>query len=559
MPENSPVPEKITLSVLENHLAGEDPCEGFNRSMFAVTSCLMDYLADPLGRIYCSIFPRPFIEHFNNVCVNLEFPARAVSCLLRAEWMGAGHETARFLINLTVGIAGIFDPAEHWWKIHSTDSDFGQAFAVWGIGPGPTFILPVSPALNVRDTVGLLFDAAFDLKTYIPYSGWATALNRMVIAHRAYQQVVEGSNDRYKNYRELALMGRELKLRMWRYRTLNAVDKLIEEGKLPLPLAPTPQAVKPDWMQGKWLELKDFGPGTPMQDSLRTVFFRAQEDDHFWYLRLSVFNQDFSKKREERDLRLSPGRPALTYAFWPMPDPGKDKEGSPLPPLPEKLAILLPGIGGTFAGATPTAYAELLNRNGYAVLAFDSTFTWQFVRSRSGCRLPGFLPADAAALRRIIQLVLKDLKAAERINAPEIVLTGYSFGGMHTLKIAELEEKEPTLGIKKYLAVSPPADLSCAIEQADKAAAVMNGKKPQEVIDGLIGTAGEIVGKMAQIKAPFDPEMTDDIKRSYRIGADEKNVRFLAGLYFRSSLRSMLFEAHRERGLIPLKTPAGFT
>ena len=97
----SPVPDdgKITLSVLENHLAGPDPCEGFNRSMFAVTDFLMDYVADPLGRIYASIVPRPVIEHFNNLCVNLEFPARAISCLIRAEWLGAGHETARFFIN----------------------------------------------------------------------------------------------------------------------------------------------------------------------------------------------------------------------------------------------------------------------------------------------------------------------------------------------------------------------------------------------------------------------------------------------------------------------------
>jgi phospholipid-binding lipoprotein MlaA len=109
-------PEPWTPTEIEVMLGGEDPLEGFNRSMFSCTDFLMKYGADPLGRVYTTIFPRPFIKHFHNVCVNLEFPARAVSCLLRAEWMGAGHETARFLINLTVGIAGIFDPAEHWWK-----------------------------------------------------------------------------------------------------------------------------------------------------------------------------------------------------------------------------------------------------------------------------------------------------------------------------------------------------------------------------------------------------------------------------------------------------------
>ena len=550
--ETTPENGEITLSVLENHLAGTDPCEGFNRSMFAVTSFLMDYLADPLGRVYASIVPRPVIEHFNNLCVNLEFPARAVSCLLRAEWKGAGHETARFFINLTIGIAGLFDPAEHYWQIHSTDSDFGQTFADWGIGPGCTFILPVSSSLNLRDTVGMIFDMAFDLKTYIPYSGWATALNRMVIAHRAYQQVVDGSNDRYKNYRELALLGRELKLRMWRYKALNRKDELTKQGLLPGPLEPTPAVKKPQWMTGKFLPLESYGPGSPVLDSLRTVLFRAQNDDDYWYLRLSIFNTDFSKQRQDRSLSLAPGRPDLTYAFWPMPSPGKDADGNPLPPLKEKLAVFLPGIGGTASGATPTAYAELLNKNGYAVLVIDSTFTWQFVTALSSCRLPGFLPADARLVRKVIQLALADLKKDQLIQNPEMVLTGYSFGGMHTLKIAELETQEPTLGFKRYLAVNPPVSLQYAIERADEMAEAFNGTPPAQVVDQVLDTAGTLMGSLSSVRKPFSPEMDHIQQHHYRLKTDEKAARFLAGLYFRSSMRSMLFAAHKDRGLIPL-------
>ena len=91
-------PEAWTPTEVETLLGGDDPLEPWNRAMFSCTDFLMNYVADPLGRVYCSIFPRPFIEHFHNVCVNLEFPARAVSCLLRAEWRGAGDETLRFLI-----------------------------------------------------------------------------------------------------------------------------------------------------------------------------------------------------------------------------------------------------------------------------------------------------------------------------------------------------------------------------------------------------------------------------------------------------------------------------
>ena len=155
-PEESapPAHEGIwTPSELENTLGGADPIEGFNRAMFSCTDFIMNYFVDPVGRVYTSILPRPVIEKFNNLCVNLEFPARAFSCLFRAEWQGAGDETARFLINTTLGIAGLFDPAAHWFDFYSTESDFGQTFAAWGIGPGCTLILPLMSTLNVRATV----------------------------------------------------------------------------------------------------------------------------------------------------------------------------------------------------------------------------------------------------------------------------------------------------------------------------------------------------------------------------------------------------------------------
>lgn len=551
--------QQMTLSRIENHLSGNDPCEGFNRAMFSVTSFLMDYIARPVGIAYSTVVPRPVITHIKNVCDNLSFPTRAISCLIRAHWTGAGHETIRFLVNTTVGIGGIFDPAEHWMNIHSTDSDFGQSFAAWGIGPGATFILPMSSTLNIRDTAGMLFDCAFDLKTYIPYAGTVTSLNNMTLAHNSFRQVVSDSNDRYKNYREMATLYRELQLRMWKYNSLNHRDKMIEAKKFPLPLAPSPKIEKPQWLKGKWMTLDDYGPGTPVLDSLRVLLFRAQNNESFWYMPQSLFNNSFTNRRQERTLSLSPECPELTYAFWEMPAPEKDKNGAPLPRR-EKLAVLLPGIGGTAGSATPTACAELLNRNGYAVLVIDSTFTWQFVSSLSTCRLPGYLPADARALRKIIRLAVDDLKKDELISNPETVLAGYSFGGMHTLKIAELEQTEPTLDISGYLAINPPVSLEYAAAQADKMAETMNKYTPAQTVDKVIGSAGSLMASMSAALPPFKKDMSDTLKNAYRLNADPETASFLAGLYFRSSIRSMMFSVHKERGLIPLAhMPVKFT
>ena len=97
---------------LIGELSGHDPLEGFNRSMFEVDSVIMDYIARPIGWIWTSILPRPVIQCIENACHNLAFPGRAISSLGSAEWECAGVETGRFLLNSTIGIAGLFDPAQ---------------------------------------------------------------------------------------------------------------------------------------------------------------------------------------------------------------------------------------------------------------------------------------------------------------------------------------------------------------------------------------------------------------------------------------------------------------
>ena len=143
LPETPCEPQStVNLSQLEDRLTGTDPLEGANRVMFAVNDFCMDYIIDFLGRIYCSILPRPVIDAVDNFCLNLEYPGRVISCLLSAEWHGAGDETVRFFTNTILGIGGLFDVAGYWWGFHSTGSDFGQAFAAWGIAPGCTLTLP---------------------------------------------------------------------------------------------------------------------------------------------------------------------------------------------------------------------------------------------------------------------------------------------------------------------------------------------------------------------------------------------------------------------------------
>lgn len=79
--------------------------------------------------------------------------------------------------------------------------------------------------------------------------------------------------------------------------------------------------------------------------------------------------------------------------------------------------------------------------------------------------------------------ILGNLKKDGLIRDPQIVMLGYSMGALETLKISELEEKDNTLNIKRYLAINPPVELSNAIDRADALAqTVPAGAAPKRSI-----------------------------------------------------------------------------
>lgn len=528
-----------TISELENELGGSDPCEPFNRGAFAVTHFVMEYIADPLGRVYTTILPRPVIEHLHQVCINLEFPARCVSCLLRAQWRGAGDETLRFLINSTLGVAGIFDVAQAWWMINSTDSDFGQTFRDWGIGSGCTFMLPLIPALNIRDMTGMIFDTALDMKTYIPYAGSATALNRMVMAQKSYSQIVSGSVDPYKSFRQLMLLQRELRQVLWFYRKNNQIREEIKEAELnppPPQISPLPQP-KPAGLNGRWVELYSYFSQGAVTDSLRVAHFYPRKSDDFWYMPLSLFNSDFASKCSNRKISLNLERSDMRYGFWRSEKAAK------------KLAVILPGIGGNYFANFPMGLAEIFHQRGYAVASFNSTFSWQFINSDKKLQLPGFLPDDANRMRCLLREVIADLAVAELIDNPQIILIGYSMGAMQALKIAEIEDKDNSLNISRYIAVNPPVSIRYAMNRIDQLVAVSSQWNKTQVRAHLTEAGGNLLMAFARRLPPLNPDIPEVLPEYYQIEILDSVANYVAGLSLKLSLRNMLFAYHRERKL----------
>lgn len=94
---------------------------------------------------------------------------RLLNNVFQAKAKGAGIELGRFLINTTVGVAGFFDPAKHWWKLETPDEDTGQTLGFYGMKQGPYLVLPFFSPLTLRDGLGYVADMALDPVTWLVF------------------------------------------------------------------------------------------------------------------------------------------------------------------------------------------------------------------------------------------------------------------------------------------------------------------------------------------------------------------------------------------------------
>jgi len=150
----------------EEELTGKieeyDPWEGYNVAVFNFNYKLDRYLIKPVAKFYNRLLPDAVQRGIGNLFRNARFVPRFFNNLFQGKLRGAGVELSRFVINSTVGIGGLFDPAKNWLELTTPDEDAGQTLGYYGIKPGPFLILPFLPPYTVRDGVGFAIDLALD-------------------------------------------------------------------------------------------------------------------------------------------------------------------------------------------------------------------------------------------------------------------------------------------------------------------------------------------------------------------------------------------------------------
>jgi len=130
-----------------------DPFETINRVTSGFNSVVRGLVIDPIVDGYQAVTPEPMQEAVSNAVSNLSEPVTAVSSLLQGDAENAGTATKRFIINSTVGLGGLSDPARD-MGLDSREEDLGEALGANGMEAGPHIVLPILGPSNMRDLTG---------------------------------------------------------------------------------------------------------------------------------------------------------------------------------------------------------------------------------------------------------------------------------------------------------------------------------------------------------------------------------------------------------------------
>lgn len=198
-----------------------DPHENFNRKVHKFNRGLDRALIRPAGKGYSSVIPDDIETVIGRFAFNLSIPSAVVNNVMQGNMRGAFRDTARFAVNTTVGLGGLFDPASEMSMPAATNADFGQTLYVWGVPAGAYAEVPVlGPGTN-RHMAGKVVDVFTNPLTYVfpspeKYYGTGASLAARLSDRARYSDTIDSvlyeSADSYAATRSLYLQNRRFKL-----------------------------------------------------------------------------------------------------------------------------------------------------------------------------------------------------------------------------------------------------------------------------------------------------------------------------------------------------------
>ncbi|HQW58122.1 MAG TPA: VacJ family lipoprotein [Gammaproteobacteria bacterium] len=131
-----------------------DRFEMLNRSTYSFNKNVDRFLIKPISRAYEAIIPKPIQIIVGNFFQNLSEIPNIGNDILQGNFHYAQRDTARFLVNSTWGLGGLFDVAGK-KGLERHHQDFGLTLAKWGYTESSYLVLPILGPSTIRDGVGL--------------------------------------------------------------------------------------------------------------------------------------------------------------------------------------------------------------------------------------------------------------------------------------------------------------------------------------------------------------------------------------------------------------------
>ena len=163
-----------------------DPLEGYNRAIFKFNNKFYYWILKPVATGYRAVLPEKARTSVRKLFSNAAMPIRLVNCTLQGRIKGVAIETTRFVVNTTLGVGGLFNPADSLLHLKEQEADFDQTLGRYGMNPVFFFNLPLLGPSSLRGTLGLIADTASDPTTY-----FVSPLVKIGI--RSYEEVNETS------------------------------------------------------------------------------------------------------------------------------------------------------------------------------------------------------------------------------------------------------------------------------------------------------------------------------------------------------------------------------
>ncbi len=450
----------------------EDKYENFNRRMFNFNLKLNKLFVKKIHILWASIMPVFMIDAINNMTINIEYPKRAVSCLLQRDFDGLKHETKRFIINTTLGVAGLIDTADKLFKLELYNEDMEQALAKCKIKCGKYIVLPFVSSVTTRDITGRILDFFLTPTTYIASPIAAAVklgllINRTTYIQPLIKMVESNFVDPYSIARKF--YGVEKYIKLSNYDRKNVIknfkdnennEELVENKKflevkgaiknknnLIVPLAD--DDIKAD------IILENYNPQNPVTDSMRTAIFSSQKEKRF-FNDLAIWNRDFKKKIKSASVNIDKNCDSYKFHYL-----LQKKKTSP-------LAIIFPSIGESIDSSGAMALSEIFYNQGYSVVIIGSHFQWEFLKSLKKDYRLGKTADDVKKINKLLDNIIAYLSKKYDRTFFQRTAIGTSLGASAVLFLANNQYQNQANNIDKFIAICPPIELMYAISQVDK-------------------------------------------------------------------------------------------